>query len=434
MKKAIGEKNIAHPIITALFSVSLIFGMSGANLFLQQPQQNAYASSQTQGALTAQKTTPTQVPPAPTSTCNPNSPILQLGVTGAKVVELQHILVQLGYGSLLGKGGIDGKFGTDTQNAVKKFQQDNRLPVNGIVRPAIWRALCMLVIPMAPSPVPPPSSQPIQIPAQYQKILDKLRLLAYATAAERTTPPVKKFGSPNFDTAVILFSNELERQLKATDLSRPIPPSPLKITLEALMLWVADTGKVWGTSDKTADYNSPAQCYATVKGDDSKCNIYVAEVIYGATGITHKAHAEKVGSVDTGRYFPYRAAEWADTSKFIPYFRVDNADPKMGDIWAAITEVNTFTRNLAHVGIYLGEYAGVKLYISARDNGNGVYGIGRVQHEDGIQIKELVDPGKKPPKGGVFREFDPALASPPTPPPRPPPSSDIRGGCIGMKC
>jgi hypothetical protein len=31
VKKAIGEKNIAHPIITALFSVSLIFGMSGAN-------------------------------------------------------------------------------------------------------------------------------------------------------------------------------------------------------------------------------------------------------------------------------------------------------------------------------------------------------------------------------------------------------------------
>ena len=372
-----------------------------------------------------------QLPPPSLSICNPNSPTLQLGFTGAKVAELQRLLVQLGYGSMLGQGGIDGKFGTDTQNAVKKFQQDNGLPANGIVRPVIWRALCTLVTSVAPSPTPSPSSQPIQMPAQYQKILDKLRLLAYTSAAERITPPVKKFGSPNFDYAIILFSNELERQLKATDLSRPIPPSPLRITVEALMLWVADTGKIWGSSDKTADYNSPAQCYATVKGEDSKCNIYVAEVIYGATGITQKAHAERAGGVETGRYFPYRAAEWADTSKFIPYFRLDNADPKMGDIWAAITEVNTFTRNLAHVGIYLGEYAGVKLYISARDNGNGVYGIGRVQHEDGIQIKELVDPGKKPPKGGVFREFDLAFAPPP---PRPPPSSDIRGGCIGMKC
>jgi peptidoglycan hydrolase-like protein with peptidoglycan-binding domain len=425
VKKAIGEKNIAHTIIAALFSISLIFGMSGANLSLQQPaQQDVFASSQAQGVRPTQKTTPSQMLLAPTSTCNPNSPTLQLGFTGTKVAELQRLLVQLGYGSMLGKGGIDGKFGTDTQNAVKKFQQDNRLPTNGIVRPAIWRALCTLVTSVAPSP----SSQPIQMPAQYQRILYKLRLLAYATAAERTTPPVKKFGSPNFDVAVLFFSHELERQLKAIDLSRPIPPSPLRITVEALNLWLADTGRIWGTSDETADYNSPAQCYATVKGDDSKCNIYVAEVIYGATGITHKAHAEK-GEI--GRYFPYRAAEWADTSKFIPYFRLDNADPKMGDIWAAITEVNTFTRNLAHVGIYLGEYAGVKLYISARDNGNGVYGIGRVQHEDGIQIKELVDPGKKPPKGGVFREFDPALA---LPPPRPPPSSDARGGCVGMKC
>jgi len=429
VKKAIGEKNITHTIIAALFSVFLIFGMSGANLSLQQSvQQDLFAYLEAQGVPPTQKTTPSQMLLAPTSTCNPNSPTLQLGFTGTKVAELQHLLVQLGYRSMLGKGGIDGKFGTDTQNAVKKFQQDNRLPTNGIVRPAIWRALCTLLTSVPPPPTPSPSSQPIQMPAQYQRILDKLRLLAYATAAERTTPPVKKFGSPNFDDAVLFFSHELERQLKAIDLSRPIPPSPLRITIEALNLWLADTGKIWGTSDETADYNSPAQCYATVNGDDSKCNIYVAEVIYGATGIIQKAHAEKG---ETGRYFPYRAAEWADTSKFIPYFRLDNADPKMGDIWAAITEVNTFTRNLAHVGIYLGEYAGVKLYISARDNGNGVYGIGRVQHEDGIQIKELVDPGKKPPKGGVFREFDPALAPPP---PRPPPSSDARGGCVGMKC
>ena|GEM_PF-652101 len=426
MKKAIREKNIARAI-AAVFSVSLIFGTAG----IQQPQPEAYAYSPAQGVPLTQKTTSSQVSPAPAFTCNPNSPTLQPGSTGTKVAELQRLLVQLGYGSLLGQGGIDGKFGTDTQNAVKKFQQDNKLPANGIVRPAIWSKICTLVTSVILSPVPSPSSQPIQIPTQYQKILDKLQLLAYATAAERTTPPVKKFGSPYFDDAILLFSNELERQLKTTDLSRPLPPSPLRITVEALMLWVADTGKIWGTSDKTADYNSPAQCYATVKGEDSKCNIYVAEVIYGATGITQKAHAERAGGVETGRYFPYRAAEWADTSKFIPYFRLDNADPKMGDIWAAITEVNTFTRNLAHVGIYLGEYAGVKLYISARDNGNGVYGIGRVQHEDGIQIKELVDPGKKPPKGGVFREFDLAFAPPP---PRPPPSSDIRGGCIGMKC
>jgi peptidoglycan hydrolase-like protein with peptidoglycan-binding domain len=46
--------------------------------------------------------------------------ILQLGSTGTKVAELQRVLTQLGYGSLLGRssgGGIDGKFGPSTQKA-----------------------------------------------------------------------------------------------------------------------------------------------------------------------------------------------------------------------------------------------------------------------------------------------------------------------------
>lgn len=127
-----------------------------------------------------------------------------------------------------------------------------------------------------------------------------------------------------------------------------------------------------------------------MKGDDPKCNIYVAEVIYRATAtkVSHKAHEEtqldyqcdyvvadgcyQISS-PSGKYFPYRAAKWADTSKYIPYFQVDNVNPKMSDIWAAMTEANWISRDLAHVGIYLGKYNGVKLYISARDNGNGGY-------------------------------------------------------------
>jgi peptidoglycan hydrolase-like protein with peptidoglycan-binding domain len=52
------------------------------------------------------------------------------------------VLIQVGYGSLLvGRGsgadggGIDGKFSTPTQNAVKKFQQDNRIPIDSKVGP-----------------------------------------------------------------------------------------------------------------------------------------------------------------------------------------------------------------------------------------------------------------------------------------------------------
>jgi subtilisin family serine protease len=47
---------------------------------------------------------------------------------------------------LLGQSGIDGKFATSTQNAVKKFQQDNRLPVDGKVEPITWGALCSIIL------------------------------------------------------------------------------------------------------------------------------------------------------------------------------------------------------------------------------------------------------------------------------------------------
>lgn len=79
-----------------------------------------------------------EVPTVPTPICNPKSLPLQFGSDGAKVMELQRALTQLGYGPLLGEGGVDGKFATSSENAVKKFQQDNRLPVDGKVGPITW--------------------------------------------------------------------------------------------------------------------------------------------------------------------------------------------------------------------------------------------------------------------------------------------------------
>ena len=88
----------------------------------------------------------------PTPICNPKSPAtLQLGSTGAKVAELQRVLTQVGYRSLLvgqaagGNSVIDGKFGIPTQNAVKKFQQDNRIPVDGKVGEITWGTLCGII-------------------------------------------------------------------------------------------------------------------------------------------------------------------------------------------------------------------------------------------------------------------------------------------------
>jgi len=66
-------------------------------------------------------------------------PTLRRGSTGPYVVECQNDLISLGYD--VGKTGADGKFGKNTEKAVKAFQKDKKLTVDGIVGPVTWAAL-----------------------------------------------------------------------------------------------------------------------------------------------------------------------------------------------------------------------------------------------------------------------------------------------------
>jgi peptidoglycan hydrolase-like protein with peptidoglycan-binding domain len=208
--------------IAALFSVILILSAGGIGLPLLQQQQEAYASVQPQGPSSmpspslppapSSQLLPPPLPHPPTPICDPQSPItLQLGSTGAKVAELQRILTQVGYGSLLlgqgggigGAGGIDGKFTTSTQNAVKKFQQDNRLPVEGKVRQITWAALCG-IIPnsfivqlksIGSNPFSPLSSRP-PTPSSVMEIIDSLTP-QLAAAGGRIVAVYDQFGMFN---------------------------------------------------------------------------------------------------------------------------------------------------------------------------------------------------------------------------------------------
>ena len=69
-------------------------------------------------------------------------PTLRKGSAGDDVVTLQKMLMALGYDCA--KTGADGKFGVNTEAAVKRFQQEHHLAVDGIVGAATWGCLNQL--------------------------------------------------------------------------------------------------------------------------------------------------------------------------------------------------------------------------------------------------------------------------------------------------
>lgn len=69
----------------------------------------------------------------------PQRRVLRRGMTGADVTSLQNDLIALGYSC--GKWGADGEFGQATESAVKAFQYESQLDVDGVVGAMTWEAL-----------------------------------------------------------------------------------------------------------------------------------------------------------------------------------------------------------------------------------------------------------------------------------------------------
>ncbi|MFF8030429.1 MULTISPECIES: protein kinase [unclassified Streptomyces] len=61
------------------------------------------------------------------------------GDSGRRVVQVQCMLTERGYG--VGRSGVDGQFGKDTMSAVRRFQSDRGLDVDGDVGAKTWAAL-----------------------------------------------------------------------------------------------------------------------------------------------------------------------------------------------------------------------------------------------------------------------------------------------------
>ena len=68
---------------------------------------------------------------------------LKKGARGDKVKALQALLIGYGYEMKSGNKvyGVDGSFGGATDRAVRKYQEDNNLEVDGSVGPATWAKL-----------------------------------------------------------------------------------------------------------------------------------------------------------------------------------------------------------------------------------------------------------------------------------------------------
>ena len=66
-------------------------------------------------------------------------PLIKRGSKGDAVKKLQEILISNGYSC--GSYGADGDFGSATENAVKAFQKDHGLTVDGIVGEKTWAKL-----------------------------------------------------------------------------------------------------------------------------------------------------------------------------------------------------------------------------------------------------------------------------------------------------
>ena len=66
-------------------------------------------------------------------------PVLKKGAKGEQVKALQALLI--GYGYSCGSSGVDGSFGSATDNAVRAYQKDHGLAVDGSVGPATWSSL-----------------------------------------------------------------------------------------------------------------------------------------------------------------------------------------------------------------------------------------------------------------------------------------------------
>lgn len=107
-----------------------------------RPNWDIFSNSSTPSGTTGENNTKPSAPePVKEKTCKVEwtFPILQQGDENSWVKIMQIRLMAKGYS--LPRWGADGEFGSETRNAVERFQKDKGLVVDSIVGQATWKAL-----------------------------------------------------------------------------------------------------------------------------------------------------------------------------------------------------------------------------------------------------------------------------------------------------
>ncbi|MEP0873559.1 hypothetical protein NDA01_27750 [Trichocoleus desertorum AS-A10] len=142
---------------------------------------------------------------------------------------------------------------------------------------------------------------------------------------------------------------------------------------------------LWGI---LGDFKS--KVYADSNSGMPKCNLFVSEVIYSSFCLIHKGKLDifqkefpYVNNVPW-KWSPPLADEWSNVEVEIERFKVryKSKNRQIGDIWS----------HKEHVGVYLGDFYGKRLYISARELGIEIKFI--PNNEEGV-YRYYVAPVKK---------------------------------------
>lgn len=102
--------------------------------------------------------------------------LLRKGSKGESVVDLQKKLIELGYS--VGPDGADGDFGNNTEKAVRDFQTDYKLSIDGEVGNETWTKLNELIEQKTPKEEPKPAleSEPEEDPYAEEPTVPKAKL------------------------------------------------------------------------------------------------------------------------------------------------------------------------------------------------------------------------------------------------------------------